>query len=165
MEIVGVVLEWNLSQRRDAIGSVSRVELGQFRVQESILNSREDPVPQALVEWHASAPGSSRDHHARAEGGGGIRVRKRAQNPGEHLGSVLSIAVEKHNDVEPSANRVAEAELLVSSIPLVERGREDLEAGDLRLQVGGHVHGTVCALVVDDVDGRQMGDQLGGDSA
>ncbi len=100
-----------------------------------------------------------------AEDGSGIGVRKRAQNPGEGLGSVLSIAMEEHHDVEPSPNSIAEAELLVSPIPLVERGGEDLEAGDLRLQAGGHVHGTVYAPVVDDVDGRQMGNQIGGDAS
>ena len=124
MEIVGVVLERNLSQHRDAIGSVSRVELSQICVEEAVLDCREDPVPQALVQWHASAPGGSPRHHARAEDGGGVGVRERAQNPGEDLGSILSIAMEEHQNVEPSANRVAEAELLVSPVPLVERGGE-----------------------------------------
>src|SRR5207244_9698954 len=56
VETVRVALERNPLQRCDTVGAVPAVPLAEIHADDGILNWREDPIADVLVERHAASP-------------------------------------------------------------------------------------------------------------
>ncbi len=121
VEPVGVLLEGDLLESGYRVGAVSRMELGEIGAERSVLEARQDPVPDELVERHTPLAGSALDHGARAEHGIGLFRQERSQDLRERLWRILAVAVEHDHDVEPVLDGQVVPRLLIPAVAQVRR--------------------------------------------
>jgi hypothetical protein len=128
MKIVAVAFERNAPERVGRVHPVAGVELGQVRPEKCVLEGRQNPVAEELIERHPAAKRPATLHHARAEHGVGLMVEQRLEKGRQLLGGVLAVSVQECDDVEPVIDRVAVAQLLVPAVALVLRSAEHRDA-------------------------------------
>ena len=138
------------------------MEFAEARLQDAVLIPGEDLVADEFVERHPTPERVFPHEHPRAEDDVGLVARERCDHVGEHLGRVLAVAVDEHDDVKAVLDRVVVAELLVAAVALVHGIREDGE----RMPVGarlpqplGERKGSIGRAVVDDQHFRRVAGQ------
>ena len=100
VEPVGVALERDVAQGGDAVGAVAGMPFAEVGADHRVLNRREDPVPDVLVQGHAAAPRRATVDHARPEDRVALVALQRRDHLREELRRVLTVAVHEHDDVE-----------------------------------------------------------------
>ena len=164
---VRVEFEGNAAEGGGGVGLVAGVELGERGAEDEILVGGESFITDPLVERHAALAGVAGGQHARAEDDVGGAVGERRKEIGQHLGGVLSVAVEEGDVVEALFDGVVVAEFLVAAVALVHGVREDGEFVAVGAEAAEFVRegvGGVAGAVVDDEDLGFVAGQ-GGDAA
>src|SRR3954468_16732563 len=119
MKDVAVEMKGNPPQRSGRVDSIARMPFAQVRAQQPILNCRENPVSDDLVERHASPPCISFFVHPRPEDGVRLSSSKRLDELRQALGRVLPIPVNQRDEIESPLNGVMKADLLITTVALV----------------------------------------------
>ena len=71
----------------------------------AVLDPREDPVADELVQRHAARARAARLEHPRAEDGIRFAVEQRLDEIGEALRRVLAVSVQERDEIEASLDR------------------------------------------------------------
>ena len=152
MEIVRVFLERDLGEGRRRIEPVAGMKFRERGPQHPILEGGKDLVADPLVERHPAAARRFLIDHARAENGIGFLCNERRDQLRQFFRSVLAVAVNEGNDVEPVIDRVAVPEFLVSAVALVHRRPQngDLKSGISLLITEPVPEGVVLGRIVYD---------------
>ena len=164
---VRVEFEGNAAEGGGGVGLVAGVELGERGAEDEILVGGEGFITDPLIEGHAALAGVAGGQHARAQHDVGGAVGERRKEIGQHLGGVLSVAVEEGDVVEALFDGVVVAEFLVAAVALVHGVREDGEFVAVGAEAAEFVRegvGGVAGAVVDDEDLGFVAGQ-GGDAA
>ena len=155
-EVERVAQEGDLEQQPARVGAVAGVQLREVRPHDPVLDRRQAPVGQVLVDGASRprAPGA-RLGQARAQHEVGLAAQDRRDQLGDQRGLVLAVGVQHHHDVGVALERLQVTGLLVAAVADVVRVPDDVQrqpARDLDRLVGG--------LVVDEDD---LVDPLAGD--
>ena len=89
-------------------------------MQDPVLQPRQDPVANILVEWHSPLQRAEACRHARAEYRTRFVPTQRGQQIGKAFRGVLSVPMNQRNDVEPVLNGIVKSNLLVAAITLLD---------------------------------------------
>src|SRR5438552_818230 len=95
--------------------------------EQSILERRENAVADELVERHSTLEGIGPWDHARAEDNISFADAQWFNEGWQHFRSILSVAVQKRDEVEAFYDRIMEADLLIAPISLIDRIVQDRE--------------------------------------
>jgi hypothetical protein len=132
VEAVGVRLERDLVQRAHLVSAIPAVPLAQVHAGDGVLEPGEDAVADIFVEGHASLTGRSGREHSRAEHGVAFVGFERRDEILDHLGGVLPVAVQQHDDVETVIDSPPVSGLLVAAIAQIA-GLADQRDGQVAL--------------------------------
>src|SRR3954447_4745983 len=119
MKDVAVEMKGNPPQRSGRVDSIARMPFAQVRAQQPILNCRENPVSDELVERHAAPPCISFFDHPRPDDGVRLSGGKRLDELRQALRRVLPIAVNQRDEIESLLNAVMKTNLLIATVTLV----------------------------------------------
>ena len=157
MKIVGIQFKRDPGQGIHGVEPVARVKLREAAPQHPILDSRQEPVADILVQRHTALERPKPGHHAGAE----YRVRRafdeRGQEDGQQFRCVLPIAVDQRHHVELVPDGVEVAHLLIAAISLVDRVGQDRDRDGSFALRGVGVRGIkrpIVRRVIDDQDFR-----------
>src|SRR5439155_19730418 len=120
VEVVGVQAIGDAAERLHRVDSIAAVELREAGAEEEVLDPREDPVTDELVEGHSAAQSREPVHHATPEDGVRHPLPQRPHEAWKNLGGVLPVAVEHGDEVEALGYRIRVADLLIASVPAIE---------------------------------------------
>jgi len=165
VEAVRVLLERDPLEGVHRVGPVAGVEFAELGTECGVLEPRQDPVAQELVERHAPLAGGPLDHGPGPEDGVRLAPEQGLEQVGHRLGGVLAVPVEHDHDVQPVLDGQVVAGLLVAPVPqvpgLADQG--DRELGHLLVSETDQV-GRVLAVVVGDHHLLDVVADLGGDA-
>ena len=127
--------------------------LGQVEPGEGVLTNVRIRLPTNLYSGMPPGAGRAPGEHPRAEHGVGSPVDQRSDEVLDHLGGVLPVAVQQHDDVEAVLDRPAVAALLVAAVAEVVLVADHRERQLAACLVGEpDLVGRVVAGVVADQD-------------
>ena len=112
------------------------------RAQDAVLDRRQGPVGDPLVERHPAAPRRAGLGHPRAEDEVGLAVDDRRDQLRDQPGLVLAVGMQHDHDLGAALKRLEVARLLVAAVADVVRVPDHVDAelaGDLERLVGGAV--------------------------
>src|SRR5688572_18167177 len=120
VKIIGIERKPNARERLGRIRAIPGVPLAEPDARKTILQARQDPVADILVDRHATAKRrvSLPEPHTEYAGNVGIGLEW-AQQLRQHPRRVLVVTVKHDDHVEPFPYRVGVTDLLVSSIALI----------------------------------------------
>ena len=146
-EVDRVAQEGNRQQQLSAVCPVARMQVGQFRAHELVLDCRQGPVGYALVEGHAGLAGRSLDQHPRPEHEISVATLDRLDQLRDQLRLILTIGVEHDHDLSVPLQRLEITGLLIASIADVVRVPDDVH-----VELTRDLQRLVRRVVVDEDD-------------